>query len=101
MRSTPLAAAVVAFGLLLGACSQNKTKASDVKKDLSEALQEGDAALTKEQADCYAGLIVDKVGAKEINDIQFSKEEPSKELADQLGDVAVTARTSCGIPAAP
>lgn len=101
MRSTPLAAAVVAFGLLLGACSQNKPKASEVKKDLSEALQEGDAPLTKAQADCYAGLIVDKVGAKEINGIDYRKQEPEKALADQLGEVAVAARASCDLSAAP
>jgi hypothetical protein len=100
MRLSPLVAPVLAFGLLLGACSQAKDpSAKDLRKDVSSQLQKGDDALTKTQADCYAKLIVDELGAARVNDIDFKAKEPSKSMAKDLAAVAVTARTECQIDA--
>ena len=96
MRLSALVASVLALGLLLGACSQAKDpSAKDLRSDLSSELQEGDDGLTKTQADCYAKLLVDEVGVKRLNDIDFQDKEPSKAIADDLAAVAVTARTDC------
>ena len=91
MRHRPLLAALLATGLLVGACSQSDPSAKEVREDLSKALQKGDDALTRVQADCFAKLIVDEIGAKKVNDVGFSAKEPSDELAEELAAVATTA----------
>ena len=98
MRHRPLLAALLAFGLFVGACSSSDPSAKEVREDLASALQKGDDALTEDQAECYAKLIVDEIGAKEVNDVSFSAKEPSDELAAELATVAQTARTKCNIP---
>lgn len=98
MRLSPLVAPVLALGLLVGACSQSKDpSAKDLRADVSSQLQEGEGGLTESQADCYARLIVDKVGVKRLNDIDFQAKEPSKKMAEELAAVATTARTKCKI----
>lgn len=100
MRLSPLVAPVLALGLLLGACSQAKDpSAKDVREDVSSQLQKGDDALTKSQADCYAKLLVDELGATRVNDVDFKAKEPSTAMAKDLAAVAVTARTECKIDA--
>lgn len=96
VRPSRLAATVLALGLLLGACAQAKDpSAKDVRADLSAALQDGDDGLSKAEADCYAKLVVDEVGADEINDIGFSDKEPESAVAKAIGEAAVTARAEC------
>ncbi len=97
MRLRPLIAALLAAGLLLGACSTSKPSAKETKEDLSDALQDGADALTAKQADCYADLIVDEVGADEVNDVGFNATKPNAKLAEQLADIAQTARSTCDL----
>lgn len=97
MRPTPVLASVLAVVLLLGACSQKDPSAKDVREDLSAALQDGEDGLTKDQADCYAKLIVAEVGVDAINDVDFKDQEPSGDLADDIAAAAVTARATCDI----
>lgn len=99
MRHRPLFAALLAAGLLVGACSSSDPSAEDVREDLASALQKGDDALTEDQAECYAKLIVDEIGAEKVNDVSFTAKEPSDELAEELAAVARTARTECNITA--
>jgi hypothetical protein len=96
-RLSPVFAALLALGLLLGACSQKETSAKDLCEQLSKALPKGDDALTGDQADCYAKLIIDEVGAKKVNDLKITDKEPDKALASELAGVASEARTKCGI----
>jgi hypothetical protein len=98
MRLSPLVASVLALGLALGACSQSKDpSAKDLRSDVSAQLQEGEDGLTESQADCYAKLLVDEIGVKRLNDIDFQAKEPSKDLEEDFAAVAVTARTTCKI----
>ena len=100
-RPLPLIAAVLATGLLVGACSQSDPSAKEVREDLAEALQKGDDGLSRAQADCYAKLIVDEIGADEVNDVSFSAKEPKGELAEEIAAVATTAHEQCDLPSAP
>lgn len=96
MRATRLAASVLALGLLLGACaSADDPSAEEVREDLSKSLQKGDDALSKAEADCYAEIVVDEVGADAINDVGFSDKEPEAAVAKELGAAAVAARAEC------
>jgi hypothetical protein len=95
--SPALLAALLVPGLLLGACSRKETSAKDLREQLSTALQKGDEGLNEEQADCYATLVIDEVGAKKVNDLKITDKEPSKALATELAGVATKARTECGI----
>ena len=101
MRHRPVIAAVLAAGLLLGACSQSDPSAKEVREDLAEALQKGDDGLSRDQADCYAKLIVDEIGVDEVNDVSFNAKEPKAELAEELAAVATTAREQCDLQSAP
>jgi hypothetical protein len=96
---TPLVATIVSLSLLTGACSRSEPSAKDTREDLSAALQKGDDGLTKKQADCYAKLIIEKVGADAVNDVGFNAKEPSKDMAADLAAVAATAGDTCDIPA--
>ncbi len=103
MRRTPLIiAAVLAVASLGGACSQQKdpTK-NELSEDLADELQEVDSSLTAKQADCYADLLVEKVGVKRVIDVDFSDKQPADEIADRIATAAVAARDECGLQDAP
>jgi hypothetical protein len=98
---TPLLTAALCLGLLVGACSQSKPDAADLRKDLSSELQKGDQALTKAQADCFAKLLVDEVGADDLNDVKFDDQEPTSKLGKQLASIAAEATSKCDIDEQP
>ena len=103
-RSTPLLAVLFAMAAIVGACSQQKdpTKA-ELTDDLVEDLREVNPDLSADQAECYAGLLVDKVGVADLNDVNFSDAEPSAEddVADKIAEAAIAAREECDIAEAP
>ena len=101
MRHSPVIIAVLALGAVLGACTQQDDPTeSELKEDLVTELREVDSSLTAEEAECYAGLLVDKVGVKDVIDVGFSESEPD-ELADKVAEAAVAAREDCGLADAP
>ena len=101
-RSTPLLAAVLVVATAVGACSQaDDPTEAELTADLVEDLREVDPALSADQAECYAGLIVDKVGVDEVGDVRFSDAEPDTEIAEQVADAAIEARTACDLADAP
>ena len=98
LRRSGLAALVLTTSLGLTACgSGSKDKsAADVKEEISAQLQ-SDGGLAAEAADCFADVIVDEVGAKELNDVDFAAEEPTKALGEDLAGAAISARDKCDI----
>ena len=102
MHRTAAIAAALALASLVGACTQQKDPSADeLQDDLVEELRDIDASLTADQADCYAELLVDKVGVDEIVDVKFSAEEPSAKVADGIAEAAVAARDQCGLADPP
>jgi hypothetical protein len=103
-RTTVLLAVLLVMAATVGACSQQKDPtAAELKDDLVEDLREVDADLSVDQAECYAGLLVDKVGVKDLADVRFSDAEPSTEdgVADKIAEAAIAAREDCDIAEAP
>ena len=112
MPSCRSAAALVALLLplaaLSGACSQQDDPTADeLQEDLAEELREQDGELSADEADCYAGLLVaeiedrEELGLEAVNDVDFSDEEPSADLADAIAAAAADARAECGLSNAP
>ena len=101
-RPTPLLAALLVVGVAVGACSQQDDPTeAELTEDLVEELREVDPQLTADQAECYAGLLVDKIGVEDIVDISFSASEPEDEMAPKVAEAAVEARTTCDLAEAP
>ena len=102
MRRTPAIGFVLVLALSLGAgaCSSggdDDDDPEDVRKKLSEELREGDSTFTKAQADCFADVLIDEVGADEIADVDFSDPEPPEELQEAFASAAVKAVADCNI----
>jgi hypothetical protein len=102
MRRTPVIglALVVALGFTAGACggSDGDDDPDDIRAELSEQFQEGDDGFSKQQADCFADVLVEEVGADELADVDFSDEEPPKELQEAFTKAAIKAVSDCDIP---
>jgi hypothetical protein len=97
---SPFAAlvALASFALVAGACSQQDDPTpEELQEDVAEELRERDSSLSADQAECFAGLIVEELGVDEIQDVEFSDEEPTPELAEGIAAAAVAARAECGL----
>jgi hypothetical protein len=64
-----IAATVLAAAALLGACASKNSKESDINNVLV------DAGATKQQADCAASKIFDKLSQEEVNDLAAADHE--------------------------
>ena len=100
MRRTPLLGLLLALTLLAGACSGAKQpSSSELRTKVSTQLRDQDRSLTKAQADCYAKLIVAKVGTKTINKITITDKAPDAKVKKALAAAALEAPATCHLPA--
>lgn len=99
MRLTSPAAMAAALGLVLSlsGCGGTKDKSeADIKKELSATLQSSaGGSIDKATADCFAGLVIDQVGVKELNKVDLSASEPPAELRDEITKAAARVATEC------
>ena len=97
MRRSPVLGLLLGLALLAGACSGTKDPtAADLEAKVSGQLR-ASSTLTKAQADCYAHLLVDKIGASTINKLSITQKDPNPDVAKQLADAALSATRTCGI----
>ena len=68
--------------------------AEELEEDISEQLVEG--GMDEEQADCVAGVIVEEIGTEELDDVDFSAEEPPEDLREDITAATLTALERCG-----
>lgn len=93
-RATAAAVALI-FGL--SACGDSGDSSdAEVKDDIAEQLAE-DGALDQDEADCFAEVIVDEIGADKVNDVDFSAEEPPEGLQEELATAALKAIDDCDL----
>lgn len=101
MRHAPLLGAAASLCMVLGvaACGGDDGGKSEaeIKKDLSATLQSGGDGFDKETADCFAGIVIDEVGVKKLQDVDLSADEPPKELEDEIAAAAVRADEECNL----
>src|SRR3546814_7432790 len=94
----------IAVASLLAACGSGDSDDSpeELQEKLAEELQDSGIGLSDEQADCFAGVLVEEIGADELNDVDFTAEEPPEELAEAFGAASLPAVEECEIdPSAP
>jgi hypothetical protein len=96
-RTGALAAAVVLV-LGLAACGDDDGGSSeaDIKAEIAEQLAE-DGTLDEETAECFADVIVDEIGADELEDVDFSDAEPPAGLQEEFAGAAVKAIDECDL----
>ena len=71
--------------------------ASEVQDDVSEQLQSGDDGYSADVADCYAGIIVDEIGAEELQDVDLTSDDPPPDLQDEIATAAERAVDECDL----
>ncbi|MEQ1787785.1 MAG: hypothetical protein ABL966_12085 [Acidimicrobiales bacterium] len=103
MRRTPILGAAASLCLLLGgaACGGDDDGGGDseaeIVSQLSETLQGDGEGLAKEDADCYAAIIVDEVGVDALKDVDLTADEPPEELQDEIAAAAARLVDECDI----
>ena len=100
MRRSPLIGSLAGLALLTGACSgqAKDPTASQLRDKISKELRAAPgASLTAKQADCYAGLLVQDVGAKVINKIDLKAASPDPAVAKSIATAAIEARSQCDL----
>ncbi len=102
MRRTPLIGSLAGLALLASACSGAKDPtAAQLQDKISKELRAAPGAtLTVTQADCYAKLLVQDVGAKTINKIDLKNASPDPAVAKTIADAAIAARSECNLSGA-
>lgn len=91
---------VASLGLALAACGGGGSgdSAEDIRIELAEQFEE--EGLDADASDCFAGVLVDEIGAEELADVDFSAEEPPEDLQDDFAQAATVAIERCDIDAA-
>ncbi|MFP5255874.1 MAG: hypothetical protein ACLGI8_08515 [Acidimicrobiia bacterium] len=82
----------------LAACGGDQERSTeDIQADIAEQLAED--GLDDEAADCVAGVIVDEIGAEELQDVDFSAEEPPADLREDISAATLAAIDECDLGA--
>lgn len=101
MRRTPLTgglAALVAALALAGCGGGGDDGPEEVEADLSEELQSS-LDIGEDEADCFANVLVDEIGTEDLQDIDFTAEEPPEGMQERFAAAALTAVDECEIDA--
>jgi len=83
----------------LSACGGggDEPSAEDIEAQIATQLEEG--GLPEDDAACVAGVIVDEIGVDELQDVDFSAEEPPADLQDDISAATLAAIDACGLAA--
>ena len=99
MRRTPVLGSLLALtlGLTAGACSSGESDPDELQDELIEQFQDEPSSFTEAQAECSAEILIDVVGADELEDIDFSDDAPPVELADAFAEAGQQIAADCDI----
>lgn len=100
MQRTPLVGGLLCLCVLFGGagCTGQKDETeADLTEQISDSLQGSGAGYSAEQADCYAGIIVDEAGFEALKDLDLTADEPPEELQDEIASAALRATEECDL----
>ena len=90
------AGAAVLVLVLAGCGDSGETSEADLKDEIAEQL-EADGTFDAETAECFADIIVDVIGADELDGVDFSASEPPEDLQEDYVTAARRAVDECDI----
>ena len=99
LRRTSSARTVLALVAVVGlvSCgSSGDDSPEEVQADLAEELR-AQLDLDEEQSDCFAEVLVEEIGAEELQDVDFTAQEPPEGMEEELTAAATIAIDTCDI----
>ncbi len=95
MRRTLLTTLAAVLVTSTAACSSGGTSTASVRSKIEAQLVE--QGLDASGAKCFAGVLIDEVGAKRLRDVKFSADAPPAGMEDEFAAAAASALTTCKI----
>jgi hypothetical protein len=92
-----LAASILVLALSGCAGGGKGDSVAEVKAHVAEQMV--DQGLTPDQADCFADAVVEKMGAADVKDVDFSADEAPADQQEDIAAAAIDALSSCDIDA--
>ncbi|MGV3757943.1 MAG: hypothetical protein ACO1PW_00170 [Actinomycetota bacterium] len=91
--------AALSLVAILAACGggDDSRSAEDIEADIAAQLEE--EGLPEDTASCVAGVIVDEIGVEELQDVDFSAEEPPADLQEEITAASLAAIDECDLGA--
>ena len=93
-----LAAATLALCTVAACGGQEEDSESEVKEQLSEALQRN-GSFEEDAADCYADIVIEELGIERVRDVEMSADEPPAALAELTAEATQRADEECELEA--
>lgn len=89
------AIALLAPLAVLSACAggSDDRSAEDIQADMAAQLEDSD--LDAPTAECVAEVVVESIGVEELQDVDFSAEEPPEDLQQDITTAALAAIDEC------
>ena len=97
MRRTSFSAPLVALGVALalaGCGSDGDDSPEEVRADLAEKLR-ASLPISEAESDCFAGVLIEEIGIEDLQDIDFTAEDPPKGMEDDFTGAALKAVDTC------
>jgi hypothetical protein len=92
-----LLGALVLVAVAAACGGSSEPTAAETRDDIAAQMVE--AGLDADAADCFAEIVVDEVGVDALQDVDFSDDEPSAALGEQLATAAQQAQEECDLDA--
>jgi len=86
---------VLVVGLAACAGGSRDRSAEDIEEDVAAQLEE--AGYPSEDAACVAEVVVEEIGVDELQDVDFTDEEPPEELQEAIAAAALAAIDRCDL----
>ena len=98
-RTSALAALFLVVSLAACSGGDGDRSADEIEADVAAHLEETNPQLDAEEAACVAGVIVDEIGVEELQDVDFSAEEPPEDQQEEISAATLAAIDECDLGA--
>ena len=96
-RALAAASASLCLFLVAPACGGDKSDSeAEIVDQLTEVIQGADG-IDEDGARCFAEIVVDEAGLKELQDIDLNEDEPNADLQEAIAAAALRANDECDL----